>query len=30
VIANAAAEKTVTILGVFYGGLDWEAVVAEE
>lgn len=29
-IAYAVEEKAVTILGVFYGGQDWEAVLAEE
>jgi toxin ParE1/3/4 len=29
-IAYAVEKKTVTILGVFYGGQDWEAMLAEE
>jgi len=29
-VAYAVEEKAVTILGVFYGGQDWEAVLAEE
>lgn len=28
-IAYAVEEKRVTILGVFYGGQDWEAMLAE-